>query len=172
MKGDPSSHKYIKVGNRVGLMVKEDIRPGQMIETGVMVQTAIKGKIIGVIDLEEILEEIADRVVEKVIKMKGIVTTTKEIGTHQGREPLQETLEGIEVLAMVGLDQGSRANTNRDRIRCYACTEYDHFVRNCYNSREERDLEQLQHMLNMEEQDHRSPSTHSSDEDCRSPLNI
>ena len=60
---------------------------------------------------------------------------------------------------------GSRASTNRDRIRCYACREYDHFAR------EERDLEQLQHMLNMEEQDHRSLSTPSSDEDHRSPLN-
>ena len=59
-----------------------------------------------------------------------------------------------------------------DRIRCYACREYDHFVRDCPNSRKERDLEQLQHMLNMEEQDHRSPSTHSSDEDCRSPSNL
>ena len=67
---------------------------------------------------------------------------------------------------------GSRASTNRDRIRCYACREYDHFMRDCPNSREERDLEQLQHMLNMEEQDHRSPSIHSSDEDCRSPLNL
>ena len=28
------------------------------------------------------------------------------------------------------------------------------------------------HMLNMEEQDQRSPSTHNSDEDCRSPLNL
>ena len=43
---------------------------------------------------------------------------------------------------------------------------------NCPNSREKRDLEQLQHMLNMEEQDHRSLSTHSSEEDCRSPLNL
>ena len=34
---------------------------------------------------------------------------------------------------------GSRASTNRDRIRCYACREYDHFVRDCLNSREERD---------------------------------
>ena len=32
---------------------------------------------------------------------------------------------------------GSRASTNRDRIRCYACREYDHFVRDCPNSREE-----------------------------------
>ena len=43
---------------------------------------------------------------------------------------------------------------------------------NCPNSREGRDLEQLQHMLNMEEQDHRSFSTHSSDVDCRSPLKL
>ena len=67
---------------------------------------------------------------------------------------------------------GSRASTNRDRIRCYICREYDHFARDCPNSREERDLEQLQHTLNMEEQDCRSLSTHSSDEDCRSPLNL
>ena len=67
---------------------------------------------------------------------------------------------------------GSRASTNRDRIRCYACREYDDFARDCPNSREERDLEQLQPMLNMEEQDHRSLSTPSSDEDYRSPLNL
>ena len=29
---------------------------------------------------------------------------------------------------------------NRDRIRCYECREYDHFARDCPNSREERDL--------------------------------
>ena len=67
---------------------------------------------------------------------------------------------------------GSRTNTNRDRIRCYVCREYDHFARDCPNSREERDLEHLQHMLNMEEQEHRDPSAHSSDEDSRSPLNL
>ena len=38
--------------------------------------------------------------------MKGMVTTTIEIGTDQGRAHLQETIEGIEVLAMIGLDQG------------------------------------------------------------------
>ena len=67
------------------------------------------------------------------------------------------------------LRSGSRANTNRDRIRCYKCREYDHFVRDCPNSREERDLEQLQQMLNMEEQNHR---IESSDDDYRSPLNL
>ena len=43
---------------------------------------------------------------------------------------------------------GSRANTNRDRIRCYNCREYDNFVRDFPTSREERELEQLQQMLN------------------------
>ena len=95
-----------------------------------------------------------------------------EIGIGQEREPLQEIIEGIEALTVIDLDQGSRTSTNRDRIRCYVCREYDHFARDCPNSREERDLEHLQHMLNMEEQDHRSPSIHSSDEDCRSPLNL
>ena len=52
------------------------------------------------------------------------------------------------------------------------CREYDHFARDCPNSREERDLEQLQHMLNLEEQDCSSFSTQSSDEDCRSPLKL
>ena len=49
------------------------------------------------------------------------------------------------------------------------CRECDHFVRDCPNSGEKRDLEQLQHMLNMEEQDHR---VESSDEDYRNPLNL
>ena len=26
---------------------------------------------------------------------------------------------------------GSRVSTNRDRIRCFECREYDHFVREC-----------------------------------------
>ena len=64
---------------------------------------------------------------------------------------------------------GSRASTNRDRIRCYTCREHDHFARDCPNTREERNLEQLQQMLNMEEQGHR---IESSDEDYRSPLNL
>ena len=49
------------------------------------------------------------------------------------------------------LMSGFRASTNRDIIRCYRCREYDHFMRDCPNSREERELEQLQQMLNLEE---------------------
>ena len=66
---------------------------------------------------------------------------------------------------------GSRASTNTDRIRSYNCREYDHFVRDCPSSREERDLEQLQQMLNMEteEQTHRQGSP---TENHKSPLKL
>ena len=71
---------------------------------------------------------------------------------------------------------GSRASTNRDRIRCYNCSQYDHFARDCSTSREERDLNQLQQMLNMEgeEQMHLLSSRQSSPaENSRtSPLNL
>ena len=70
---------------------------------------------------------------------------------------------------------GSRASTNGDRIRCYNCREYDHFVRNCPNSREERDLEQLQQMLNMEAKEQTHLLTNRQDnhtENYRNPLNL
>ena len=52
-----------------------------MTETGVMIQKAIQDKIIEVIDLGEILEEIIDRTVEKGTGMRGTVAMTIEIGT-------------------------------------------------------------------------------------------
>ena len=45
---------------------------------------------------------------------------------------------------------GSGASTNRDRIRCYKCREYNHFMRDCPTSREEREKEQLKQMFNLE----------------------
>ena len=66
---------------------------------------------------------------------------------------------------------GSRANINRDRIRCYNCREYDHFTRDCPYSREERELERLQQMLDMEAEG----QTHRQDspiENHRSLLNL
>ena len=47
---------------------------------------------------------------------------------------------------------GSRACMNRDRIRCYKCREYDHFTKDCPTSREEREFEQLQQMLNLDDE--------------------
>ena len=38
---------------------------------------------------------------------------------------------------------------NRDRIHCYKCRKYDHFARDCPTSREEKEIEQLQQILNL-----------------------
>ena len=37
-------------------------------------------------------------------------------------------------------------------MRCYKCREYDHFAKDCPMSREERELEQLQHMLDLDDE--------------------
>ena len=47
---------------------------------------------------------------------------------------------------------GSRASTNRDRIRCFKCREYDHFVKDCPSSKDERKIEQIEQMFNLDEE--------------------
>ena len=81
MREGPLSHKYIKVEDRIGHMDREDISPDHMTETGVTIQKETQDKIIEVIDLGEILEEIIDRTVEKGTEMRGMVAMTIEIGT-------------------------------------------------------------------------------------------
>ena len=49
------------------------------------------------------------------------------------------------------LRSGSRASTNRDRIRYFKWREYNHFARECPTRQESRETEQIQQMFNMEE---------------------
>ena len=46
----------------------------------------------------------------------------------------------------------SPASTNRDIIRCYRCTEYDHFVKDFSTAKEEGKIEQIQQMFNLDEE--------------------
>ena len=62
-------------------MVRRDTSPDQMTETGAMAQTVMPDRIIEVIDLGEILEEIVDRILGKGTEMKGMVIITIGIGT-------------------------------------------------------------------------------------------
>ena len=86
MREGPLSHNYIKVEDRIGHTVREDISLGHMTEAGAMIQIATQDRTIEVIDLGEILEEIVDKIVEKGTEMRGMITTTIEIGTDQERE--------------------------------------------------------------------------------------
>ena len=98
-----------------------------------------------------------DRIVEKITGMKGMVTT---IDRNRSRERTLTRRYGRDrSFSNDKSRSGVQSCTNRDRIRCYACREYDHFVRDFPNSREKRILEQLTAHVNMEEQDHRSLST-------------
>ena len=47
---------------------------------------------------------------------------------------------------------GSRVNTNRDRITCFECQEYDHFPRDWPITQADREAETIQQMFNMDEQ--------------------
>ena len=81
---------------------------------------------------------------------------------------------GIDVQAIIDQGQDLESSTNKGRIRCYNCREYDHLARDCPTSREKR--EQLQQMLNLEaeEQTHLLTSRQNSPiENYRiSPLNL
>ena len=72
-------------------------------------------------------------------------------GRDRSRERLFSGSDRTRSIINSRVRSGSRASTNRDRIRCYNCREYGHFARDCSTSREERDLDQLQQMLNLEE---------------------
>ena len=46
---------------------------------------------------------------------------------------------------------GSRVTTNRNRIMCFECREYDHFARDCLTKWANREAKQIQQMFNMDE---------------------
>ena len=137
----PFKPQIYKSKGKVDLMVKEGTKPGQIMETGDMVQIIIQGKIIEATDLEEISEGMVDKIIEKITGMKDMVKTRDR---NRSRERTIARSYGNGRSRSSSNDRsrsGSRASTNRDRIRCYIYREYDHFVRDCPNSREERDLE-------------------------------
>ena len=81
-----------------------------------------------------------DKIIEKITGMKGIVVTIG-IGVGQGKELIRNYGNNRDRSSSNNRSRsGSRASTNRDRIRCYACRKYEHFVRDCPNSREEREI--------------------------------
>ena len=105
MKESPLSHKYTKVEDKVDPMVKEDTKPGQIVETGDIGQIIAQGKIKEATDLEEISEGMVDKIIDNY-RNERYGNNNIEIG--QGKELLQgvTVMEEIEALAMTGLGQG------------------------------------------------------------------
>ena len=109
-----------------------------MIGIEAMAQAEIQDRIIEVVGLQETLEEIIGKIVEKGTETKGMVTTTIENRNRLGERTFVGNYRRDRSSSNDSFRSGSRVSTNRDRIRCYICREYDHFARDCPNSREER----------------------------------
>ena len=154
MRRDPSNPKYMKAEVRIGPIIKVVIRievVDQTVETGDSMEIIDLDKAIETTIFKGTLEDMEDKIVEENIGIIGPMiikdagdrsrerTFSRNSGNNRDRGSSNSRPRS-----------GSRASTNRDKIRCYNCREYNHFARDCPNSREERDLKQLQQMLNME----------------------
>ena len=60
----------------------------------------------------------------------------EEMGIHKILVEMMAKIdvEEISTEAIVVIGVGQEKETNRDRIRCYKCQEYDHFVNECPNT--------------------------------------
>ena len=89
MRKDPSNPKYIRVEVSIGLMVREVIRTGQVVEIEDNLQIIDPDRITEVAILEGTLEGMVDKIIEETIEMKDIMTTL-ETGIDQEKGHLQE----------------------------------------------------------------------------------
>ena len=76
-----------------------------------------------------------------------------EAGTGLEKDCFPEDIVAIEmgVQAIAGPGQ-DREPVQIDRIRSYKCREYDYFTKDCPTSREEKEIEQLQQMLDLDDE--------------------
>ena len=151
-----------------------------MIDT-VMIKKVIKIDIGQIVERGDNIDKIeVDQSMNKIIEeqilevMQGSIKIMKDNTVEESTEVTTEMKVKAEIEIGTGLEKGhfletsndrnnggtcnsgsrsgSRASTNRDRIRCYKCREYDHFAKDCPTSREDRELEQLQQMLNLDDE--------------------
>ena len=103
-----------------------------------------------------------DKIAEESIETAFEMTVMTETGTglEKGHFPeIMATMLEIGNTSNSRSRSGSRASTNRDRIHCCKCREYNHFARDCPTSMEEKGIEQFQQMLNLgDEQTSVTPS--------------
>ena len=172
MRKGPLNPKYIRVEDRIGLITERAFRTGKVV--GIEDNTQVVGldKIIETVIFEETLEGMEDKIIEEDIGMIGIMIIV-EVGTGQEKGHLQEIIVVIEREAQVIVDLGLALEPVQIEIGLGLTIVENMTITQeiAPNSREEKDLEQLQQMLNMEAEE----QTYRQDrpiENYRSPLNL
>ena len=105
MRKGPLNPKYIRVEVKVGLIIREVIRTGQIVGTGDSIQVVGPEKTIETVILEETLEGMIDKIVEEDIEMTDIMIII-EAGIDQGKGHSQEIIVVAEIEVQVTVDQG------------------------------------------------------------------
>ena len=96
MRKDPSNPKYISVEVRIGLIIREVIRTGQIVGTGDSTQVVGPDKTIETIIFEETLEGMEDKIIEEDIEMIDIMKII-EAGIDQEKGHSQEIIIAVEI---------------------------------------------------------------------------
>ena len=92
-----------------------------------------------------------DRIVEENIETITEMTVMIGAGTGLGKGNFPEAITtiGIGVQAIVGPGQDQEQVQIEIEYNVISVREYNHFVKDCPTSREEKEIEQLQQMLNL-----------------------
>ena len=89
MRKGPSNYKFIRVEVRIGLIIREVIRTGQIVGTGDSIQVVGPDKTIETVIFEETLEGMEDKIIEAAIQMIDIMIII-EAGIDQEKGHSQE----------------------------------------------------------------------------------
>ena len=104
MRKSPLNPKYIRVEVRIGLIIREVIRTGQIVRTGENIQAAGPDKTIETVIFEETLEGMDDKIIEEDIEMIDI-TIVIQAGIDQEKGYSQEIIVVAEIEVQVTADQ-------------------------------------------------------------------
>ena len=101
----PLNPKYIRVEVRIGLIIREAIRTGQILGTGDNIQVIGPYKNIETVIFEETLEDMEDKIIEEDIETIDIMIII-EAGIDQEKGHSQEIIVVAEIEVQVTVDQG------------------------------------------------------------------
>ena len=104
MRKGPLNPKYIRVEVRIGLIIREVIRTGQIVGTGDSIQVVGPDKTIETVIFEGTLESMVDKIVEEDIEMIDVMIII-EAGIDQEKGYSQEIIVVAEIEVQVTVDQ-------------------------------------------------------------------